>query len=72
MENFRSFVSRRIVEVLAEVHSDGRIVESEIFREVVYTREEVGVELEDWKELVKSQLSIPVKSNRVENSPSVP
>jgi len=47
--------------VLAEVHSDGRIVESEIFREVVYTREEVGVELEDWKELVKSQLSIPVK-----------
>jgi len=58
--------------VFAEIHSDGRIVESEIFREVVDTREEVGVELEDWKELVKSQLSIPVKSNRVENSPSVP
>ena len=58
--------------MFAEIHSDGRIVESEIFREVVDTREEVGVELEDWKELVKSQLSIPVKSNRVENSPSVP
>jgi len=72
LENFGSFVRRCVVEVFAEIHSDGRIVESEIFREVVDTREEVGVELEDWKELVKSQLSIPVKSNRVENSPSVP
>jgi len=50
--------------MFTEVHSDGRIVERETFREVVYTREKVGIEFEDCRRLVEGQRSIPEKPRK--------